>query len=86
MLNNGFLKTQDCSPLVFSIAVRSSKNASELISLRSVRRSSRLITFSTLPQPILIEFREVRLSLELMQVVLVSRVDPLILIKMTTLE
>ena len=71
---------------MFSIAVRSSKNASGLTSLRSVRRSSRLMTFPTLPQPILIELLEVRLGLELMQVVLVSKVDPLILIKMSTLE
>ena len=84
--NNGFLKAQDQSPLVFSIAFWSSKNASGVISLRFVRKSSRLIAFPTLPGPILIELLEVRLSLELMQVVLVSKVDHLIFIKMLTLE
>ena len=71
---------------MFSIAVRYSKNASGLTSLMSVRRLSRFMTFSTLPQPILIELLEVRLSLELMQIVLVSKVDPLIFVKMLTLE
>ena len=71
---------------MFSIAFRSSKNASGLTSMRSVRRSSRLITFPTFPQPVLIELFEMRLGLELMQVVLVSKVDPLIFIEMSTME